>query len=515
LTTVRQEAKPKISIWPRPEGDTPTATIVLDQQVVAFSAQKNLNSSQGSFSITVLPAEALPPLQGPSRMRALPELYRRIGPGAIVQIGFQEKGGIMIGVVTRVERRRVRGIPQRGGRAEVGLVISGADFGKILAQDAIVHASLAVKELPDFLGALEAVVGPDHVLLEALPGLWGPKAPGRDAPPGVFEGASVQAVVDFIIDNGISTQIPQLQDVAGGTGLPGDFINTEGTVSTWNDDRIWSQGFNDYQGNLWQFIKGIVDEDFYEVFVVSVPPLPSQEIGAVSLVVRPKPFDEDALDFAPQNEPTGLLWPELTTYIDRLEHHEIQEYEVVAESLGISDNDTFSYYEVIAQHDLIGNDKSAEEGLYYPLIDTFALKRYGLRTYKSRLTLMAADIARKSEGNPFEGSELHEEVQEFRNRLFNWHRLNEFFETGSVTVAGRDTFRPGDPVFLPWLIPRIGEETGLRFYMVGCSWSWSWGAHYICELSLTRGHNNGVIEAAKELIAADAPDSNPSHFASV
>ena len=505
-----QLAKPKITVWPR---DGRRQPIYLDDQCVALEVQKSLQEPEGKWKITLLPAESLVGSgHHVSRLRSLPELYKRIGPGSLVSVGFEERGGMMVGPTTRVDRHRIHARSSPSGQASHALTLSGSDFGKYLSQDGIIHASLSAGETPAFLDKIEAVTGPDHVLLEILPGLWGPRAAGR-GPTGVFEGARIQDVVQFVLNTAVSTTLPQLADSLGGSGKPGEYINVDGTVDVWNDGRVWNPGLNDYQGNLWQFIKNLVDEDFYEVLMQTIP-IPKRDMPGVSLVIRPKPFDEGALRFAPQREFTGITWDTLRTYVDRLEHHEIDRADLFAEQLGVSDNDMFSYYELTSAYSLIGNDASLQEGLYYPLIDTWALKRHGLRTYKSRITLLAPDVEEKSAGT-FAASELHSEVAEFRNRLFNWYRLNEFFEVGTIRVRGRDIYRPGDPVYLPSVRPRLGNEKGLRFYCSGVTHTWSWGDPFVANLQLTRGHNQGVVDAAKALIAADAPPSNPDHYATV
>ena len=53
----------------------------------------------------------------------------------------------------------------------------------------------------------------------------------------------------------------------------------------------------------------------------------------------------------------------------------------------------------------------------------------------------------------------------------------------------------------------------MTYYCTGVSWEWTHGDNYISALTLDRGHNRGVLTELRRRIEADAPASNPSHFA--
>jgi hypothetical protein len=352
------------------------------------------------------------------------------------------------------------------------------------------------------------------VLLKALPGLWGPKASyGGVEVPGVFTAETVEKVVDFILDEGPSMTLPQLEGIAGGGTTPGQIIQRNLTITVWNDGRIWSEGLNNYQGNLYGFIRNLIDPDFYEFFITSIPV--GDDLPQVELVIRPKPYDDPSMEFAPVREEPGIRWGDLRTQVDRDPDHVFTEAEVLTEALGVSDTDTFSYYECVSRYDLIGNEQSRLEGLYYPAVDLWQLKRFGLRKYESTLTLLAADVSGKALGQTADESDLHAQVAEFRNRLLNWNRLGDYLESGTVTVIGRDKLRGGDPCMFPYMYPHIGSQRGLRFYCPSVSHQWTSGGSYTCTLNLVRGYNQGVIDAVAALIAADAPADNPNHYALV
>ena len=113
--------------------------------------------------------------------------------------------------------------------------------------------------------------------------------------------------------------------------------------------------------------------------------------------------------------------------------------------------------------------------------------------------MVAADFADTAARQ--NSTETAQAVVEFRNRLLNWYRLAEYYEAGSITVTGRDRYRVGDPVYLPWHWPRRGYRPGVRFYCVGTSHRWQRGGHYTTTLRLARGHNSSVLDTARADIA--------------
>ena len=134
--------------------------------------------------------------------------------------------------------------------------------------------------------------------------------------------------------------------------------------------------------------------------------------------------------------------------------------------------------------------------------------------YDARMTLVGGDVVKRAEGQDDYLNEVSSEVFEARNRLFNWYRFNAFYESGSITVVGRDSYRPGDPVRLDWVELQYGTERGATYYCPSVRWTWQHGGHYLCTLTLTRGHNASMMEALKAEVLADAPASNPDHYAS-
>ena len=129
------------------------------------------------------------------------------------------------------------------------------------------------------------------------------------------------------------------------------------------------------------------------------------------------------------------------------------------------------------------------------------------------MSLVGGDVQRQADADESYVTEVGEEVRDARGRLLNWYRMNPAFETGSLTVLGRDEYRPGDKVFLPWAHPPAGDEKGMYFYCSAVQWSWTVGQPYTTTMKIERGHNAGSVMAFKIEVVASAPYSNISNLA--
>lgn len=500
MTTTTQRGVPHVTAWPSDKID---GWMDLSADTIGFTAGKALSSPTGQWSIQLLPRQS-DSHQGVASLERLARVYQAVGVNSVVSLGMEEPGGIMVGLVDSVTKNRA----QLGSQAADGLTISGSCMGKVLSVDQIIKASLITEQQGPFFSAVEEALGADNPVIRDLQGVWGPTT--RDGVP-TFQGVGVADVITWALENAPSMRVPLFAAMTGGTGRPADFIDTLLSITTWNDARVFAESLSSAEGSVWSFLNRVLDPDFYEVCLQSIPQ--GARLPSLSLMVRPKPFDEKALEFASVSESPGITWEALRTVVDALENHVIPENEILMKALGVSDAKTISYYQCIASNDLIGNDESVKLGLAYPLVDTFMASRYGMRRYDPRLNLVAGDIGRMADGSMDYDGDVALEVREFRNRAFNWSRLNPFFEEGTIQVAGRDRYRPGDPVFLPDERPKMGNQRGVRYYCPSVQWSWKYGGHYTTTLRLERGHNGGVVDAVKALIAADAPASNPTHFA--
>lgn len=490
---------PKVRLW---TGSDPTSPIVLDRDVLSLQTSKPVSGQPGTWSVTLLPNFRAQRGELPTRT-TLPFLYRSVKANDVVSIGFETEGGIMAGLVDRVARTRV----EWGQDVTTGLTISGQCLGKVLVTDNVVQASLAVPDLADFTAKVRAVLGNDTPLLNGLPGVWGPQ--GRDGVP-TFLGRTVKEAVEWVLDNAASMRLPLLAAVTGGSGEPADYMSVDDVV-TWHDGRVWSDAASSHQGTIQAFIQSIIDPDFYEFRVDYKPG--NGALPNCHLIIRPKPYDERGLEWMSVREQSGSTWEDLTTFVNGRPHHEIGAGEVGNENLGTSDAEAFSYYQVSSRFELLGGDDGFSQGLRYPLVDLWAAKRFGNRAYNARLSLVGGDVARIVDKDVEYTSEVAGYIEEARNRLLNWYRMNPVMETGAITCNLRDEFRPGDPVFLPWAGSPLGGEKGLRYYCVQVNNSWTYGSNPQSTLRLTRGHNAAMIDAFRELITDGAPDDNPDMLA--
>lgn len=494
--THRRRQLPKVILWPNPDKNE---SIDVSPWVQSFEFSKQINAPMGQWSLTLLPYARDDQRQVPHNTR-IPDLYRRCRPNGLVSFGVDTLGGIGLGMINSPSRRIVR----KGPRVGQTLTLSGNDLGKVLYNDNIVQASLTVAEWQQFNAHIGAVVGPNNTLLQNIKGVWGPTGGARDGAP-AFPGRRLDEVIEWIIENAPSMTVPLLAS-AGGTGRPSEFIDTSRSVTTWNNAIVFSEAPHDYQGTVWGFLESILDRDVYEFWLDTIPqnPFTPGPIPVPVLVLRPKPYDEARLDFLPTTFSTGNGWKELVTLVDSKRDHVFEADEVFAEQLSHGDDDAFAYYLVTSQHDVMGNVRLVQDGLMFPVVDTYALTKFGLRSYQGDLALVSGDKAAKQDGQASYDPVLASEITEFRNRIFNWYRLNPWFESGHLSVAGRDELRCGDPVLLPYLYPARGELPGVRFYTTAVTHRWSVGEAYTCELQVTRGHNDSVIDLAKTEIAADA-----------
>ena len=494
-----RQGPPKIVIYM--DGNAESALDV-SGQVVGFQVSSSLTSPASSFTITLAPYQG----KGPGDVRRPADLYRSLKLNQVVSIGFQEPGGITLGLISAI----TRSINTSGPVVQQGITISGQGIGKVLLMDTICKATLTSENWVSFRDKVAAVLGETSPVIYDLPGTWGPSDGSKDATP-AFEGASVAQVVTWLLDTAPSMTVPLLHSAFGGTGRPSEFIRTENSVTVWNDGRIWSAAPASYQGNIFGFLWDILDRDFYECWIDTIPN--GNTIPDIHLIIRPKPFDEPDLEWLPVEEETGTTWGELRTLVDRLPYHEIDISETLSLQTGVSDADAYSWYVVTSQYDLAGSGESQTEGVFYPCVDTYIARRFGMKKYEATENLVGADVYARSEADSQYPEAIGSEITGLRNRLVNWYRANPWYESGSVTVVGKDRYRPGDKVRIPWIDPALGDERGLDFYCTAVTWTWQYGSGYTCTLQLTRGHNATMMLTVAAIIRDGAPAISPNHLA--
>lgn len=502
MTTRNRRPIPKVTLWPRNGGPKED----LSPWVIKISAVEGLESP-GVFTLT-LAADA-------RRLDKLSLLGRRMRLQGLVSFGIDRPGGIMLGLIDGITEHKMRG----GDQLSYAYAIHGTHIvSKALLRDNVLLSLLEEQAAQPFFDHLSKVIGADHPVLASLRSSLGPTAGGSDNEAdknvALFSGKTPQEVVEWAIARIPTMVFPMLAHAAGGSGKIGEYVDTSKSVTTWNDQRIYTEQPASYNGNLLGFLRTVVEPDFYEIFTSTVPN--GTDLPKVVLVIRPKPFDDAAAEVAPVTEETGLTWRDLRTMVEGKPHHEIPGELIHEMSAEMSDANAFAFYCVSSAHELMGNDEQAAEGLRFPLLDTYTLTTFGSQSMEPRLQLLSPSFEEKVAGTVDYVDEIPSAAREFRNRLFNWYRLNPFFQTGMVKVDGDDNYRAGDKLWFPDHWHPYSLQPGMFAYCTNVQWDWMIGAEYISTMRYERGHQQSVIDTVNFEIALDAAryGVDETHFAS-
>lgn len=467
------------------------AALDLSQSTMSLSISRGVDASAGTWEAVVLAesdvsydASGRSFTQVQSGMSAI----NRIDVNTPVSMGVDHPGGLCLGLVDSV-RREVRNV---GGQVAVVARLSGRTIGKVLQQDQIAYGALTTPQTQRFNAAVQQTLGRNHPLLVPIKGLWGPK--DKD---GVitFRGTTIEEVAKWALEFAPSMRVPLLRRIFGGKGDAGDFMQLDASDS-WNDARVWSDAVYTTFESFDAFLRMMVDRDFYEIRV-DERRREGSPVPQPVLIIRPKPFDDPNMTWAPYrttNQPNlvraqarAFVQPEIGAW--PVDFDQIKAY-----SVGRTDAQAYSYYVCTSAHIIAGTEEARAEGLFYPLLDLWAARRFGVKQKTARLNLVGGDVARKSQADQSYLLTELDALRDFRNRLFNWHRLEPEFLKGSVTLRGRDDYRPGDYVDLP-IEPHRGGRRGTRFYVTSAQWSWVAGRTYTTTLQLDRGYNYAMIQS--------------------
>lgn len=470
----------------------------LSRSVLSLSVERQVNATSGRWEARVL-AESdvaydvsgrLPSTQVQAAMSSI----SRIDLNAPVSIGVEHEGGLCLGLIDSVRREAVN----MGANVQLTVVLSGRTIGKVLEQDQIAYGALKTPQVARFNSAVARALDPAHPLLVPMGGLWGPK--DKD---GVitFRGASVEACAKWALSFVPSMRVPLLEKIFGGKGEAGDYFDLDASDS-WNGARVWSDQPYTSWGTFDGFLRVLVDMDFYEIRV-DERRRDGSPIPQPVLIIRPKPWDDPLLSWAPYsttNQP-DLVRSKARAFVNREIRGAwpVDETEIKSYSVARSDSAVSTYYVCTSAHVIAGTEEARQEGLFFPLLDLWGARKFGLRQRTARLNLVGADVAAKSRRDEGYLSGELAALRDMRNRLFNWHRLESEFMRGQVVLRGRDDYRPGDYIDLP-IEPDRGGYRGTRYYITGATWSWEAGGTYTTTLQIDRGYNAAVIESVNDEI---------------
>ena len=473
----------------------------LSQSVIAFQVQKNMNQLAGSFQLVMVPRQSLESENFQADSRMLSYIYRNVHPMDLISIGVESDGGMMLGVVDNVFRSRTTYNNQVASQ----IIVRGRDFGKFLIEDNTMFAPSAddgyVSKLRDRLlktgivGKNEDVT--EHPLLNFFTENRAPKwidNKGGDIGR-TFVGKTISEAISWALKSLSSLRVRLSFD--GRTDVAAHELLTI-QVSSRDGDQIATQSHNSFIGSIANLIYAILDREFYEVFIETI------NENAV-FIVRPRPYDRigDKISkigggFKELTNSDSYLWTDLRTLVDGKVYHEIPEQDIIQLNMGVSDYETFSMYIHNTRQTLYGIPYE-QAGMFYPMMDMFALKRYGLKKRETESSLVPMDIAEKKVKDQ---TEIENKLRGNRDRIFNWNRYNGILESGTVTVRGHDSFKLGDPVKLIDEIAQNGEP-GIKAYLTGYSHSWQYGQPFLSNLQLIRGENEKLIEDYKKLTDSD------------
>ncbi len=523
-------ARPRVYFWP----GSLRSRIDLSPFVTAVTSTKGLSGPSGTWSLTLSSS-------GASVSGAATELsavYASIRPNTLVSIGHERDGGWMLGLVDQVSRA----ISLSGSRVNHTISVTGRDLGKALECDSITHTLLASGQAGDYDEKIKRVLGRDTPLLWLFPeaSTWRGDRP-------LFFGGTIAEIADFALRHTPSMTLPILHEILGtrvvgqlpataamavqraqirantqtdytGPGTVGDLIRP--VVTTWNDGRVFSPGMVSFQGSIWGYLTQVLDLDFYEAWVDCLPPTPDKPFGEPQLIIRPKPFTDPLLDWLPTSAtPDDATRSNLRTMVTGASAHVLESDETMGVNLSRSEADVFSVYAVSSTFEFLPSDLQDLGGFAFPAIDLFAAARYGIRHYRTRVTLASApmvDLQSQLDQDARDGQaptpDAHQKAYgdvlslavDFRNRLVNWYRLSPWMESGSIQIFGTDDIRPGDPVTIPWLQPATGGEVGVQGYVTSVTQAWSFGGPHVTTLQVSRLYNRSLVMAARSEIASFA-----------
>lgn len=524
--TTRRRMRPEVRLVLR---NGPTVDV--SDVVLAMSVTKPADGPTGQFRIDLLAADAQERQGRASSVTRPPLWWQQIETNDVVTLGFDTVGGIGFGFVSTVDLTT----RYHGEAVERRVSLSGMMEAKPFTQDEVVKAALTAPELSEWYAALRATFGDEqHPLLVPLEGAWGPRTvDGEGQINNIMWGADIGTFVRWVLDNTTSLRVPQLTAAFGAEAA--DVYVVEG-LTPWNNRRIWSFAPQTYQGNTWGFLRGSIDDPFYEIRADSRP-IPGSDVPQPVLVVRPRPYDDPLLTWAPidEDESTGLTRDSAPAFVPNAPGAWRIDLKAVRQaSLSRSDAEATSFYVVTSDHYVGGSADALAQGLFFPLVDLYAAQRYGLRPRRAAVSLVEANVVDKQQGGAGEtttdsvsagaafdaladvvktvgeaapSGSLGREIRNFRNRLFNWHRMEPEFLRGTIIVAGADEYRPGDYIECPWVEPHIGQASSsdpVRFYVHAITWDWSMGGEYTCNMQLIRGYNSSMVTAFRNQITLAA-----------
>lgn len=216
------------------------------------------------------------------------------------------------------------------------------------------------------------------------------------------------------------------------------------------------ENYYTYQGNLWDYIKELRNAPFYETFWEIID-------GTPTMIVRPTPFNP--------SEWNGL------------EKVEVKDIELIDESTGRSDLETYSVFSVKSE------EVSGQLNLIFgqPIWYKPYYRKYGIRRYQATSKYIPTGEAPnyaltgiETPGkNVYEPDNLEEWVSQRAVDLFNWNIKNPQMENGKISVYGHVRYKVGTRLTI--------EHSGMEYYLEHVEHKFIYNENWITNLDVTRG----------------------------
>jgi hypothetical protein len=358
--------------------------------------------------------------------------------------------------------------------------------------------------------------------------------------------ADLPAALKYILSNYVSSFHLNL-----GRGqkkiLGGEMLLKESEVKHRSEDKVFVNIPSHYSGSVYNLLTQILDPLFYECFVESGLPNSAADLAeatgegddVLSIIrIRPRPFDSTDINFTQAFWPNlpalddQFTWENSRTYTTNEPYHTIEEGDVIDGGTGVNDYETFTVFQFKAESEILGGEQGPYAQLNLPIIDLYQAYYNGIRPQVFTGRGMITDIAKlyaNFTGPLSEEDLISTIVRRKRNRLFNWYRCNQIFESGTIKIPANDKYRVGDRILIkgkrskmkppaaeePYLLDESLLSDGMIFYIQEVEESWQAGSEAYSTLHLIRGHNSFMLDRFRQDAQRFAAAHNVPDFVGV
>ncbi|AYP68591.1 putative endopeptidase Spr precursor [Exiguobacterium phage vB_EalM-132] len=209
-----------------------------------------------------------------------------------------------------------------------------------------------------------------------------------------------------------------------------------------------------WQGSIHALIKDVAEDPFYETFYEV------NSKGKVELIVRPTPFNK-------------ADW-------EKLPRHHLVDNDVLDDSTGRSDTETFSIYSVGAKTLFSPHDTYKTFGAKPLWNESYADKYGNARLHVETSYMQVADSEDAT------GEESKATFLQMNTDIYNWNIMNNAMYNGTIVVKGSNKYRLGDRL----LYDSAENGTSMEFYITSVQNTIvNYSGNFVTVLGVTRGMN--------------------------